>query len=141
MNYSIGDEKLERIDLDKVKSKLSDDDERKLTADMRDLFDRLLPTEPVGENRRKLVQKLEKLFNDEWPGHDIRVHLFGSSGNLLCSDDSDGTDTSLCSCRYRNVADTAVVDICITTEWTELEGVCMIAELLARRGYYSDSSA
>jgi DNA polymerase sigma len=90
MNYSIGDEKLERIDLDKVKSKLSEDDERKLSTDMRELYDRLLPTEAIGKNRHKLVQKLEKLFNDEWPGHDIRVHLFGSSGNLLCSDDSDG---------------------------------------------------
>jgi len=138
MNYSIGDEKLERIDLDKIKSKLSDDDERKLTTDMRDLFGRLLPTKPVGENRHKLVQKLEKLFNDEWPGHDIRVHLFGSSGNLLCSDDSDGADTFLFSCtQYRNIANTALVDICITTEWTELEGVCMIAELLARRECYS----
>ncbi|KAB5559984.1 hypothetical protein GE09DRAFT_1220651 [Coniochaeta sp. 2T2.1] len=113
--YSIGDEKLDRVDLDKIKSKLSEDEERKLTTDMRELYDRLLPTETIGQNRRKLVQKLEKLFNDEWPGHDIKVHLFGSSGNLLCSDDSD-------------------VDICITTEWTELEGVCMIAELLARHG-------
>ncbi|OIW30837.1 hypothetical protein CONLIGDRAFT_700459 [Coniochaeta ligniaria NRRL 30616] len=115
MNYSIGDEKLERADLDKIKSKLSEDDERKLTTDMRELYDRLLPTESIGNNRHKLVQKLEKLFNDEWPGHDIRVHLFGSSGNMLCSDDSD-------------------VDICITTEWTELESVCMIADLLARHG-------
>src|SRR5271165_2079044 len=28
---------------------------------------------------------------------------------------------------------TVVVDICITTEWKELEGVCMLAEVLARR--------
>jgi hypothetical protein len=27
------------------------------------------------------------------------------------------------------------VDICITTEWKELEGVCMLADLLARREY------
>lgn len=33
------------------------------------------------------------------------------------------------------VADIPTVDICITTEWTELEGVCMIADLLARREY------
>lgn len=25
------------------------------------------------------------------------------------------------------------MDICITTPWKELEGVCMLAELLARR--------
>lgn len=90
MNYSIGDEKLERVDLDKIKSRLSEDDERKLSTDMRELYNRLQPTDAIGKNRHKLVQKLEKLFNDEWPGHDIRVHLFGSSGNLLCSDDSDG---------------------------------------------------
>jgi DNA polymerase sigma len=90
MNYNIGVDKLERMDLDKIKSKLSEDDERNLTTDMRELYDRLEPTEPIEKNRHKLVQKLEKLFNDEWPGHDIRVHLFGSSGNLLCSDDSDG---------------------------------------------------
>lgn len=95
MNYSIGDEKLETVDPDKIKSKLSEDDERRLTTDMRELYDRLLPTEAIAKNRRRLVEKLEKLFNNEWPGHDIRVHLFGSSGNLLCSDDSDGPYTAL----------------------------------------------
>ncbi|PFH62834.1 hypothetical protein XA68_11615 [Ophiocordyceps unilateralis] len=113
--YSVGNDRLERLDPRTVKAKLTEDEERKLAADMRELFDRLLPTEIVEANRRKLVTKLERIFNDEWPGHDIRAHLFGSSGNLLCSDDSD-------------------VDICITTPWQELEGVCMIAELLARRG-------
>ncbi|RDA95268.1 hypothetical protein CP533_3418 [Ophiocordyceps camponoti-saundersi (nom. inval.)] len=113
--YSVGNDRLERLDPRTVKAKLTEEDERKLAADMRELFDRLLPTEAVEANRRKLVTKLERIFNDEWPGHDIRAHPFGSSGNLLCSDDSD-------------------VDICITTSWRELEGVCMIAELLARRG-------
>ncbi|KAI1463602.1 uncharacterized protein F4812DRAFT_235309 [Daldinia caldariorum] len=113
--YSIGTDLLERLDLQTVKSKLSEDDERKLTTDMRELYDRLQPTEKVEVKRRMLVRKLEKLLNDAWPGHDIRVHLFGSSGNLLCSDDSD-------------------VDICIVTPWKELEGVCMLAELLAKHG-------
>ncbi|KAI0018135.1 hypothetical protein F4780DRAFT_771948 [Xylariomycetidae sp. FL0641] len=113
--YSIGSDPLEKTDLSTVKSKLSEDEERKLTTDMRELYDRLQPTEKVEAKRHKLVQKLEKLLNDTWPGHDIQVHLFGSSGNLLCSDDSD-------------------VDICITTPWKELEGVCMLAELLAKHG-------
>lgn len=113
--YSIGNERLEKVDLKTVKSKLSEDDERKLTTDMRELYDRLQPTEKVEAKRRVLVQKLERLLNDAWPGHDIRVHLFGSSGNLLCSDDSD-------------------VDICIVTPWKELEGVCMLADLLAKHG-------
>lgn len=88
--YSIGNEKLERIPPSTMKSRLTEDEERKLTTDMRELYDRLLPTDKVEEKRRKLVAKLETIFNEEWPGHDIRVHLFGSSGNLLCSDDSDG---------------------------------------------------
>ncbi|KAI0118372.1 hypothetical protein GGR51DRAFT_214416 [Nemania sp. FL0031] len=113
--YSIGTDPLERLDLKSVQSKLSEDDERKLSTDMRELYDRLQPTEAVETKRKRLVQKLEKLLNDTWPGHDIRVYLFGSSGNLLCSDDSD-------------------VDICIVTPWKELEGVCMLADLLAKHG-------
>ncbi|KAF6834258.1 poly(A) RNA polymerase Cid11 [Colletotrichum plurivorum] len=115
MPYNLGSDRLERISPDKIKNKLSEDQEKKLTADMRDLYDRLIPTPKVEENRKKLVVKLERIFNEEWPGNDIRVHLFGSSGNLLCSDDSD-------------------VDICITTAWKEMEGVCMIANLLAKKG-------
>ncbi|KAI2611844.1 hypothetical protein GGR54DRAFT_341586 [Hypoxylon sp. NC1633] len=113
--YSIGTDWLERPDLQKVQSKLSEDDERKLTTDMRELYDRLQPTDEVEKKRHILVDKLEKILNNAWPGHDIRVHLFGSSGNLLCSDDSD-------------------VDICIVTPWKELEGVCMLADLLANHG-------
>lgn len=90
MPYNIGTDKLEKVDPDKVKSKLSEDEEKKLEVEMRELYKRLLPTEQIEMNRQKLVSKLERLFNEEWPGHDIRVHLFGSSGNLLCSDDSDG---------------------------------------------------
>jgi DNA polymerase sigma len=90
MPYNLGTDKLEKMDQDKIKSKLTEDEERKLETDMRELYDRLLPTDAIEINRRKLVNKLERLFNDEWPGHDIQVHLFGSSGNMLCSDDSDG---------------------------------------------------
>ncbi|TAQ85968.1 hypothetical protein B7494_g5708 [Chlorociboria aeruginascens] len=115
MAYSIGDERLGKLNLSDIKSKLSKDEERKLSTDMRELYDRLLPTSGSDSRRRKLVEKLENLFNNEWPGHNIRVHVFGSSGNLLCTDDSD-------------------VDICITTDWKEMEGVCIIAELLAKSG-------
>ncbi|KAK3311009.1 uncharacterized protein B0T15DRAFT_389161 [Chaetomium strumarium] len=116
MPYSLGTDKLEKVEPDKIKSQLSEDDERKLETAVRQLYDRLLPTEAVEINRRRLVSKLEKIFNDEWPGHNIQVHLFGSSGNLLCSDDSD-------------------VDICITTPWLESQPkTCMIADLLHRHG-------
>lgn len=90
MPYSLGAEWLDKVDEDKIKSKLSADEERRLSTDMREIYDRLLPSPEVEQNRDRLVKKLEKIFNDEWPGHNIRVHLFGSSGNLLCSDDSDG---------------------------------------------------
>ena len=90
MPYSIGSDRLERTDLSKIKSRLAEDEERRLTTDMRELYDRLKPTSAVEEKRGKLVNKLQDLLNNTWPGHDIQVHLFGSSGNLLCSDDSDG---------------------------------------------------
>lgn len=56
-----------------------------------DVYDRLLPSAESDDRRRQLVYKLEKLFNDQWPGHNIKVNVFGSSGNKLCSSDSDGT--------------------------------------------------
>jgi DNA polymerase sigma len=90
MAYSIGSDRLEKQKPGSIKSKLSEDEERTLSTDMRELYDRLLPTPESDAKRKKLVQKLEKLLNDEWPGHDIRVHVFGSSGNLLCTDESDG---------------------------------------------------
>ncbi|CAP67680.1 uncharacterized protein PODANS_1_15710 [Podospora anserina S mat+] len=115
MPYNLGTDRLEKGDLERIPSRLSEENEKSLETEMNDLFRVLLPTQEVETKRQKLVNKLEKLFNDEWPGHDIKVHLFGSSGNLLCSDDSD-------------------VDICITTPWKGLEHVCLIADLLDRHG-------
>lgn len=90
MPYSLGPGSVEKVDPKKIKSELSEEEERKLSTDMREVYNRILPSPEVEKNRETLVTKLEKIFNDEWPGHDIRVHRFGSSGNLLCSDDSDG---------------------------------------------------
>jgi len=72
------------------KEALEPHEDDKLTGDMRELYDRLLPTEESEERRVKLVQKLEYILNQEWPGNDIKVNVFGSSGNLLSSTDSDG---------------------------------------------------
>ncbi|CAK7269543.1 hypothetical protein SEPCBS119000_003621 [Sporothrix epigloea] len=115
MNYSLGTDRLESVSLDKVKSSLSTAEERLLTDSMKSLYDRLRPSQETEARRKTFVKKLQTIFNVQWPGHNIRVHIFGSSGNQLCSDDSD-------------------VDICITTDWKELENVCMIADLLAKRG-------
>lgn len=111
--YSIGNEKLEKIPLGKIKGKLTEEEERKVATDMREVYDRLIPSEAVEEKRTKLVAKLEKIFNEEWPGHDIRAHLFGSSGNLLCSDDSDGTARFFSISVYPQHA-TTLLTLCIT---------------------------
>lgn len=88
--YSIGGDILEP-ETGGLKEKLEATEEQKLTADIMDLYDRLLPSAESDDRRRQLVRKLEKLFNDKWPGHEIKAHVFGSSGNKLCSSDSDGT--------------------------------------------------
>ena len=90
MPYSIGSDRLEKQNAATIKSNLSEDEERTLSTDMRDLYDRLLPTQQSEARRKELITKLERLFNEEWPGHTIKVHVFGSSGNLLCTDESDG---------------------------------------------------
>ena len=90
MPYSLGTDRLEKLDAEAIKKRLSDEDEKTLKADIDKLYQQLLPTQEIETKRKKLVQKLETLFNKEWQGKDIQVHLFGSSGNLLCSDDSDG---------------------------------------------------
>lgn len=93
------------------KKTLEPDEHEKLSGDMRELYDRLLPSQESEERRTMLVKKLEKILNEEWPGNDIRVHVFGSSGNDLSSSDSD-------------------VDICITTPLKKLESMHAIATLL-----------
>lgn len=65
-------------------------EEDKLSGDMRELYDRILPSEESEKRRAQLVDKLQRILNEEWPGHDIKVNVFGSSGNLLSSCDSDG---------------------------------------------------
>ena len=93
------------------KKTLEPDEHEKLSGDMRELYDRLLPSQESEERRSQLVKKLERILNEEWPGNDIRVNVFGSSGNLLSSSDSD-------------------VDICITTPLKKLQTMHAIAMLL-----------
>src|SRR5204863_10118375 len=89
MPYSLGSELLPEAP-EPLKEHLDLEEEEKLTCDMRKLYDRLLPSAESEERRTRFVQKLEELLNKQWPGNDIRVHVFGSSGNKLCSSDSDG---------------------------------------------------
>ena len=82
---------------------------------MNALYATLVPTDESEERRRRLVEKLERLLQDRWPGQQINVSVFGSTGNKLGTKDSD-------------------VDICISTSCKDIEHVCSIADLLARNG-------
>ncbi|EAU31523.1 conserved hypothetical protein [Aspergillus terreus NIH2624] len=96
MPYTLGTDVLPD-EKEGLKEQLDADEERKLTTDMLEVYDRLLPSAESDDRRRQLVRKLERLFNDQWPGHDIKVHVFGSSGNKLCSSDSDdGMERVVC---------------------------------------------
>ncbi|PCH08041.1 PAP/25A-associated [Penicillium occitanis (nom. inval.)] len=119
-----------------LKEGLSHEEEEKLSAEMQGLYEQLLPSAESDDRRRQLVQKLEKLFNEQWPGNNINVHVFGSSGNKLCSSDSDGKQSL--PARHRVISANSgafvSVDICITTSFKQLENVCLLAEVLAQYG-------
>lgn len=93
------------------KKSLEPEEHESLGGQMDELYQRLLPSDESEERRAQLVTKLERLLNEKWPGNDIKVNVFGSSGNLLSSSDSD-------------------VDICITTPLKQLESMHSIAMLL-----------
>ncbi|QIX00836.1 hypothetical protein AMS68_006353 [Peltaster fructicola] len=99
----------------KPRASLTPEEEEKLSRDMRELYDRLLPSDESESRRAQLVQKLDRILNEEWPGNDIKVSVFGSSGNLLSSNDSD-------------------VDICVTTSLKKVESMHNLAMLLDRHG-------
>ncbi|KAF9291756.1 hypothetical protein BGZ68_002475 [Mortierella alpina] len=89
--------------------------EGKLTMQMYNLFEGLLPTEESHHRRTKLINKIERIVQTEWPGQDIKVLPFGSTVNDL------GTNTS-------------DVDICIWTSWLGLQGVEMLADMFRKHG-------
>ena len=65
-------------------------DERRLTHDINELYNKLIPTPESAKRRAQFIVKLETHLNRQWPGSDIKVNVFGSSGNMLCTNDSDG---------------------------------------------------
>lgn len=89
IQYSVGGEKLERAST-MPKKYLDPKEEGKLSGDMRELYDRILPSRESEERRAKLVKKLDSILNTQWLENNIKVHVFGSSGNMLCTSDSDG---------------------------------------------------
>jgi DNA polymerase sigma len=112
--YSLGPDKLDP-DIEAQKPFLTSAEDARLTTDMRELYNRLLPSQESEERRRRLVEKLEMILRNQWPGYKIKVNVFGSTGNKLGTTDSD-------------------VDICITTDCKELEKVCVLADFLANQG-------
>ncbi|KIW00606.1 uncharacterized protein PV09_07803 [Verruconis gallopava] len=114
MQYDIGDAPLENPK-EEPKKALDPHEEKKLSGDMRELYDRLLPSEESNRKRLKFVQKLERILRSQWPDTEFKVHIFGSSGNLLCTSDSD-------------------VDICIQTPMKKLESMHSLADTLHNNG-------
>ena len=87
--YSIGGDQLERPKT-MPKKYLNPTEEEKLSGDMRELYDRLLPSNESDRRRADFVLKLERMLNQQWSDSNIKVHVFGSSGNMLCTSNSDG---------------------------------------------------
>ncbi|RAR01267.1 Poly(A) RNA polymerase cid13 [Stemphylium lycopersici] len=105
--------------LDKAKEEpkrsLDPHEEDKLSGDMRELYDRLLPRQEDTETRERFVKKVQRILEAEFPGTKIMVHVFGSSGNMLWTSESD-------------------VDICIQTPMKRLEEMHSLAEALDKHG-------
>jgi DNA polymerase sigma len=80
--------------LDQVKEEpkktLDPHEDDKLSGDMRELYDRLQPKQEHVDIRDKFIQKVQRILETEFPGIDMKVHVFGSSGNMLWTAESDG---------------------------------------------------
>ncbi|KAI9257476.1 hypothetical protein EDC94DRAFT_614534 [Helicostylum pulchrum] len=79
------------------------------------LYQELLPKKESHDRRIKFVKLMDRLMNTEWPDHDIKAHVFGSSVNDLGTSSSD-------------------VDLCITTPWNGLRNVKTLAKLFRKSG-------
>ncbi|KAH7374302.1 hypothetical protein BKA66DRAFT_513737 [Pyrenochaeta sp. MPI-SDFR-AT-0127] len=100
---------------EELKKSLDPHEEDKLSGDMRELYDRLQPNQRDTEIRDKFVKKVQRILETEFPGNEFKVHVFGSSGNMLWTADSD-------------------VDICIQTPMRKLEEMHPLAEAFDKHG-------
>ncbi|KAI8903452.1 hypothetical protein DFJ77DRAFT_284135 [Powellomyces hirtus] len=71
-----------------------------LTMEVNSLSTHLSQSKDSYKLRLQFVEKLQRILDAEWPGKDIRAHVFGSTVNGL------GTQTS-------------DVDVCLTTPWVD----------------------
>ncbi|CAI6334398.1 unnamed protein product [Periconia digitata] len=100
---------------EKPKLTLDPQEDKKLTGDMRAMYDRLQPSRENTQRRDDFVKKLQWILETEFPGNEFKVHVFGSSGNMLYTSESD-------------------VDMCIQTPMTKLEEMHGLAAALAKHG-------
>jgi hypothetical protein len=75
---------------EELKKTLDPHEDDKLSGDMRELYDRLEPKQEDTDIRGRFVRKMQRILEDEFPGNKIMVHVFGSSGNMLWTSESDG---------------------------------------------------
>ena len=99
---------------------------------MRELYDRLQPSQENTRKRDRFVQKVQRILETEFPGNLSKVHVFGSSGNMLYTTDSDGKVTLIPAAHSRMLM-LLTVDICIQTPMTSLEEMHPLAEALHKR--------
>ncbi|KAB8349704.1 hypothetical protein FH972_023719 [Carpinus fangiana] len=109
MPYNIGSEPLEA---EKPFWTMSSDRREQITLQCETLYQKLLPSADSQRRRDALVAKLQRILEEEMPESRIKIDVFGSSGNLLCTSDSD-------------------VDVCVTMSGNGM--VCSIASILAKR--------
>ncbi|KAF1939653.1 hypothetical protein EJ02DRAFT_456759 [Clathrospora elynae] len=108
------DEILDRAK-EEPKTILDPHEDDKLSGDMRELYDRLQPKQEDKDVRETFLGKVQRILEEEFPGTNIKVHVFGSSGNMLWTAESD-------------------VDICIQTPMKRLEEMHPLAEALDKHG-------
>jgi hypothetical protein len=75
---------------EELKATLDPHEDDKLSGDMRELYDRLQPTQENTNVRNRFMQKVQRILETEFPGNEFKVSIFGSSGNMLWTADSDG---------------------------------------------------
>lgn len=92
MPYNIGAEPLEA---GKPTWNMTRDRRQQITTQCEALYQKLLPSADSQRRRDELVVKLQRILREEMPDNNIKVDVFGSSGNLLCTSDSDGTSSSV----------------------------------------------
>ncbi|KAI8644623.1 hypothetical protein BD408DRAFT_413010 [Parasitella parasitica] len=105
----------ESVNFSKIPYVLEVRQEDNLSIDIIKMYQDLLPSKDSYDKRVKFVDRIEHLLNEEWPDHDIKANVFGSSVNDLGTSSSD-------------------VDLCITTAWNGLRNVRLLAKLFRKCG-------